>query len=193
MAPESLVYSVFTHKSDVWSFGIVMWEIVTLGSTPYPNMGAREIMRRVRDGYRLERPNHCKPEFYRLISHCWSHDPNKRPDFSELRKDLGNLLEDPSRDGSYVDLDRFAEDNLIHTSSSSSKSKDLRLLESGRECRGALKRYNLNWEINDWSEETRRNKIRKGKNNGKGTVTLSGQGSFTVNSRILEKEFKFIK
>ncbi|XP_066998508.2 uncharacterized protein [Anabrus simplex] len=108
MAPESLLYRVFTHKSDVWSFGIVMWEIVTLGSTPYPTMGAREVMKRVREGYRLERPSHCRPELFRVISHCWNSDPAKRPDFSELKRELGSLVED-AREGKYVDLDRFAE------------------------------------------------------------------------------------
>ena len=86
MAPESLYFSVFTPKSDVWGFGILMWEIVTLGSTPYPGMGAREVMRKVRDGYRLERPGHCHPDLYHIIQKCWAGDMNKRPDFSELRK-----------------------------------------------------------------------------------------------------------
>ena len=48
-------------------------------------MGAREVMRRVRDGYRLERPSHCHPDLYKIISKCWAGDMNKRPDFSELR------------------------------------------------------------------------------------------------------------
>ena len=55
------------------------------GSTPYPGMGAREVMRRVRDGYRLERPSHCHPDLYKIIAKCWSGDMNKRPDFAELR------------------------------------------------------------------------------------------------------------
>ena len=48
-------------------------------------MGAREVMRRVRDGYRLERPSHCHPDLYKIISKCWAGDMNKRPDFTELR------------------------------------------------------------------------------------------------------------
>lgn len=106
MAPESLYFSVFTSKSDVWGFGILMWEIVTLGSTPYPGMGAREVMRRVRDGYRLERPAHCHPELYLIIQKCWAGDMNKRPDFSELRKELAKLLEDQH---GYIDLQNIAE------------------------------------------------------------------------------------
>jgi serine/threonine protein kinase len=106
MAPESLYFSVFTPKSDVWSFGILMWEIVTLGSTPYPGMGAREVMRRVRDGYRLERPSHCHPELYKIISKCWAGDMNKRPDFTELRQELAKLLENQH---GYIDLQNIPE------------------------------------------------------------------------------------
>lgn len=106
MAPESLYFSVFTPKSDVWGFGILMWEIVTLGSTPYPGMGAREVMRRVRDGYRLERPAHCHPDLYLIIQKCWAGDMNKRPDFSELRKELAKLLEDQH---GYIDLQNIPE------------------------------------------------------------------------------------
>ena len=53
-------------------------------------MGAREVMRRVRDGYRLERPSHCHPDLYKIISKCWAGDMNKRPDFTEIR--LVNIL-----------------------------------------------------------------------------------------------------
>jgi len=106
MAPESLYFSVFTPKSDVWGFGILMWEIVTLGSTPYPGMGAREVMRKVRDGYRLERPAHCHPDLYHIIQKCWLGDMNKRPDFAELRKELAKLLEDQH---GYIDLQNIPE------------------------------------------------------------------------------------
>ncbi|XP_054257445.1 mucin-2-like [Macrosteles quadrilineatus] len=110
MAPESLHFSLFTHKTDVWSFGILMWEIVTLGSTPYATMGAREVMRRVRDGYRLDRPSHCRPELFRVISRCWHSEPSKRPTFAELKVELGALLSDPELHGSFVDLDSFADE-----------------------------------------------------------------------------------
>lgn len=110
MAPESLHFSLFTHKTDVWSFGILMWEIVTLGSTPYATMGAREVMRRVRDGYRLDRPSHCRPELFRVITQCWHSEPSKRPTFAELKVELGQLLSDSELNGSYVDLDSYADE-----------------------------------------------------------------------------------
>ena len=65
---------------------IQLFFIFTSGSTPYPGMGAREVMRRVRDGYRLERPSHCHPQLYSIITKCWAGDMNKRPDFTELRQ-----------------------------------------------------------------------------------------------------------
>ncbi|XP_046625396.1 uncharacterized protein LOC124307595 isoform X1 [Neodiprion virginianus] len=109
MAPESLIYSLFTTKTDVWSFGILMWEIVTLGSTPYPDMTAREVMRNVQSGYRLERPSHCRSELFRVISRCWQADPDRRPEFQVLRRDLAQLLED-NMNGHYVDLESFASE-----------------------------------------------------------------------------------
>ncbi|XP_046396330.1 mediator of DNA damage checkpoint protein 1-like [Ischnura elegans] len=92
MAPESLFRGIFTHKSDVWSFGVLLWEIITLGSTPYPGIGARDVMRRVRDGRRLERPSHVRPEIFRVAARCWHRDSTLRPTFSRLRADLGPLL-----------------------------------------------------------------------------------------------------
>ncbi|KAK0097404.1 hypothetical protein PV326_002004 [Microctonus aethiopoides] len=109
MAPESLIYSSFTTKTDVWSFGILMWEIVTLGSTPYPDMAAREVMRNVQSGYRLERPSHCRSELFRVIARCWHAVPNRRPEFQTLRRDLAQLLED-NMNGHYVDLESFASE-----------------------------------------------------------------------------------
>uniref|UniRef100_A0A224XI92 receptor protein-tyrosine kinase n=1 Tax=Panstrongylus lignarius TaxID=156445 RepID=A0A224XI92_9HEMI len=110
MAPESLHYSQFTHSSDVWSFGILLWEIITLGSTPYNTMGAREVMRQVRDGYRLEKPKHCKSEFYKVVTKCWHSDSTKRPSFTELKQDIGTLLGDKDTEGGYVDLEALAEE-----------------------------------------------------------------------------------
>nr|WOX59764.1 receptor tyrosine kinase FGFR3A2 [Carcinus maenas] len=107
MAPESLYMSIFTHKSDVWSLGILCWEIVTLGSTPYPGMTAREVMRRVREGYRLERPEHCHQELYHIVTRCWHQDLNQRPSFAEIKEDLQELL-DNSPTG-YIDLENFPE------------------------------------------------------------------------------------
>ncbi|XP_037072058.1 LOW QUALITY PROTEIN: uncharacterized protein LOC119093241 [Pollicipes pollicipes] len=94
MSPESLYHNTFNQKTDCWSFGILLWEIITLGSTPYPGLSAREVMRSVREGYRLERPDHCHPQLYQLAASCWAAEPSWRPSFAELRNDLEVLLED---------------------------------------------------------------------------------------------------
>lgn len=95
-------------------------KIIISGSTPYPGMEAREVMRRVKDGHRLERPNHCRPEFYWLMSRCWHSDPQRRPDFGELKAELGQLLDDA--DG-YIDLDNFQESIYVPLESPSDESE----------------------------------------------------------------------
>ncbi|CAL1260865.1 unnamed protein product [Larinioides sclopetarius] len=106
MAPESLYDNIYTTKTDVWSFGVVMWEIVTLGSTPYPGMAAGDVMRKVREGYRMEKPEHCKREVYNILFYCWDEDPLKRPTFGELVVLLDKLL---VGENDYIQLDRFPD------------------------------------------------------------------------------------
>ncbi|VVC41154.1 Hypothetical protein CINCED_3A002845 [Cinara cedri] len=106
MAPESLFDNMYSAKSDVWSFGVLMWEIVTLGSTPYPGMAAADVMKRIRDGYRLDKPQHCRREVYNIMFYCWDKSPDGRPDFSELLDLLDKLLVDET---DYIQLDRFPD------------------------------------------------------------------------------------
>nr|WOX59761.1 receptor tyrosine kinase FGFR2A1 [Carcinus maenas]WOX59763.1 receptor tyrosine kinase FGFR2A2 [Carcinus maenas] len=111
MAPESLFDNIFSAKSDVWSFGVLLWEIVTLGSTPYPGMGAVEVMRKVREGYRMEKPDHCRREIYNIMYYCWDKDPNERPCFTELVHTLEGLL---MTEVEYIELDRFPDHNYYN-------------------------------------------------------------------------------
>ncbi|KAI1292182.1 Tyrosine kinase receptor Cad96Ca [Halotydeus destructor] len=106
MAPESLYDNLFTTKSDVWSFGILMWEIVTMASTPYPGLVAAEVMKRVRDGLRLEKPEHCKREMYNVMFYCWMTDPNERPAFDDIVQMLDKLL---VSENDYLELARFPD------------------------------------------------------------------------------------
>ncbi|XP_071519026.1 uncharacterized protein Cad96Ca [Panulirus ornatus] len=106
MAPESLFDNIFITKSDVWSFGVLLWEIVTLGSTPYPGMGAAEVMRKVKEGYRLEKPDHCRRELYNIMYYCWDKDPKERPSFTELVHTLEGIL---MSEVEYIELDRFPD------------------------------------------------------------------------------------
>ena len=61
-----------------------MWEIVTLGSTPYPGMSGSEVMKKVREGQRLDKPEHCDREIYNMMFYCWDKDPSERPTFKDL-------------------------------------------------------------------------------------------------------------
>ncbi|XP_011312688.1 tyrosine kinase receptor Cad96Ca [Fopius arisanus] len=106
MAPESLYDNIFSVKSDIWGFGVLIWEIVTLGSTPYPGMAAAEVMRKIKEGYRLDRPEHCKRELYNIMYYCWDKDPSCRPSFSELVGLAEGLLLDEI---DYIELDRFPD------------------------------------------------------------------------------------
>ncbi|CAG9853774.1 unnamed protein product [Phyllotreta striolata] len=114
MAPESLYDNIFTVKSDVWSFGVLIWEIVTLGSTPYPGMSAVEVMKKVRDGYRLDKPEHCRRELYNIMYYCWDKDPKERPSFSELLELLEKLL---MTETDYIELERFPDHSYYNVMS----------------------------------------------------------------------------
>ncbi|KAJ8732414.1 hypothetical protein PYW07_015013 [Mythimna separata] len=115
MAPEALLYNVYSHHTDVWAFGILLWEIVTLGSTPYAAMSGREVLAAVTEGYRLERPPHCKPQLYRAMHSCWHADPSQRPSFAALKSQLAELLDNEPSEGNYVDLDSFYQESSVYS------------------------------------------------------------------------------
>ncbi|XP_021556458.1 tyrosine-protein kinase receptor UFO isoform X2 [Neomonachus schauinslandi] len=92
IAIESLADRVYTSKSDVWSFGVTMWEIATRGQTPYPGVENSEIYDYLCQGNRLKQPVGCLDGLYALMSRCWELNPRDRPSFSELREDLENTL-----------------------------------------------------------------------------------------------------
>lgn len=116
MAIESLYDNLYSLKSDVWSFGILMWEIVTLGSTPYPGMAAAEVMKWVRAGNRLEKPEHCRRELYMIMVYCWAELPQDRPDFQDIVKQLDHLL---STETDYIELEHFPDHNYYNMMSQS--------------------------------------------------------------------------
>ncbi|CAH2074935.1 unnamed protein product, partial [Iphiclides podalirius] len=115
MAPEALLYNLYNHQTDVWAFGILLWEIVTLGSTPYAAMSGREVLAAVTEGYRLERPPHCKPQLYRAMHSCWHADPSQRPTFASLKAQLAELLDNEPSEGNYVDLDSFYQESSVYS------------------------------------------------------------------------------
>ncbi|NWX10692.1 MERTK kinase, partial [Caloenas nicobarica] len=93
IAIESLADRVYTTKSDVWAFGVTMWEIATRGMTPYPGVQNHEIYEYLFHGQRLKKPEGCLDELYEIMSACWRADPAARPTFSQLKVHLEKLLE----------------------------------------------------------------------------------------------------
>ncbi|XP_023959650.1 tyrosine-protein kinase receptor Tie-1 isoform X2 [Malaclemys terrapin pileata] len=93
MAIESLNYSVYTTKSDVWSFGVLLWEIVSLGGTPYCGMTCAELYEKLPQGYRMEKPRNCDDEVYELMKQCWRDRPYERPPFAQISMQLIRMLE----------------------------------------------------------------------------------------------------
>ncbi|CAF1098865.1 unnamed protein product [Adineta steineri] len=89
-APEAALYNRFTIKSDVWSYGILLTELVTFGRTPYPGMTNAEVLRQVDQGYRLPQPPNCPPTLYTIMRECWHAQPENRPSFSTLQYRLEN-------------------------------------------------------------------------------------------------------
>uniref|UniRef100_A0A8C4EIY9 receptor protein-tyrosine kinase n=1 Tax=Dicentrarchus labrax TaxID=13489 RepID=A0A8C4EIY9_DICLA len=94
IAIESLADRVYTTKSDVWSFGVTMWEIATRGQTPYPGVENSEIYDYLRQGNRLKQPPDCLDCIYSLMFSCWLLSPKDRPSFESLRCELEKALED---------------------------------------------------------------------------------------------------
>lgn len=81
MSPESLVDGVYTSQSDVWAFGVLLWEIMSRGHQPYPGLSNIKAMHYVQHGGRLEKPINCPITLYNLMKKCWHVEPKKRPTF----------------------------------------------------------------------------------------------------------------
>ncbi|XP_040037545.1 ephrin type-A receptor 3 isoform X2 [Gasterosteus aculeatus] len=92
MAIESLSESIYSSKSDVWSFGVTMWEIVSRGRTPYPGVHNHELLELLLSGHRLKPPEDCDHNLYEVMQSCWDKEPSRRPDFKELGEILKGLL-----------------------------------------------------------------------------------------------------
>ncbi|KAL7061072.1 hypothetical protein AAHC03_010187 [Spirometra sp. Aus1] len=92
MAPESIFDRRYTTKSDVWSFGILLWEIYSYGSTPYPAHSAESLLKALPSGLRNERPVAASLQVYNLMLACWEMVPENRPSFQALSTSLSELL-----------------------------------------------------------------------------------------------------
>ncbi|XP_044082092.1 ephrin type-A receptor 5 isoform X6 [Neovison vison] len=95
-APEAIAFRKFTSASDVWSYGIVLWEVVSYGERPYWEMTNQDVIKAVEEGYRLPSPMDCPAALYQLMLDCWQKDRNSRPKFDEIVNMLDKLIRNPS-------------------------------------------------------------------------------------------------
>ncbi|XP_062920076.1 tyrosine-protein kinase ABL2 isoform X2 [Mobula hypostoma] len=95
-APESLAYNTFSIKSDVWAFGVLLWEIATYGMSPYPGIDLSQVYDLLEKGYRMEQPEGCPPKVYELMRSCWQWNPMERPLFAEIHQAFETMFHDSS-------------------------------------------------------------------------------------------------
>lgn len=115
-APEAIAYRKFTSASDVWSFGIVMWEVMAFGERPYWDMSNHEVMKAINEAFRLPAPMDCPSAIYQLMLQCWQHDRSKRPRFSDIVNILDKLLRSPESLKTIADFDPRVSIRLPSTS-----------------------------------------------------------------------------
>ncbi|XP_035294807.1 ephrin type-A receptor 10 isoform X2 [Cricetulus griseus] len=94
-APETIQFGHFSSASDVWSFGIVMWEVMAFGERPYWDMSGQDVIKAVEDGFRLPPPRNCPSPLHRLMLDCWQKDPGERPRFSQIHSILSKMGQEP--------------------------------------------------------------------------------------------------
>uniref|UniRef100_A0A8K9USH9 Tyrosine-protein kinase receptor n=1 Tax=Oncorhynchus mykiss TaxID=8022 RepID=A0A8K9USH9_ONCMY len=109
MSPESLKDGVFTTTSDVWSFGVVLWEIATLAEQPYQGMSNEQVLHFVMDGGLLDKPDNCPDMLFELMRMCWQYNPKMRPSFLEIINSIKEELEPPFREMSFF----YSEENKL--------------------------------------------------------------------------------
>nr|XP_033797853.1 ephrin type-A receptor 3 isoform X2 [Geotrypetes seraphini] len=95
-SPEAIAYRKFTSASDVWSYGIVLWEVMSYGERPYWEMSNQDVIKAVDEGYRLPPPMDCPAALYQLMLDCWQKDRNNRPKFEQIVSILDKLIRNPS-------------------------------------------------------------------------------------------------
>ncbi|KAG9276992.1 ephrin type-A receptor 2-like [Astyanax mexicanus] len=115
-APEAIAYRKFTSASDVWSYGIVMWEVMAFGERPYWDMSNHEVMKAINEGFRLPAPMDCPSAIYQLMQQCWVQDRSKRPRFLDIVNLLDKLLRNPESLTAIANVDLRVSIRLPSTS-----------------------------------------------------------------------------
>ncbi|XP_029024291.1 tyrosine-protein kinase ABL1 isoform X2 [Betta splendens] len=95
-APESLAYNKFSIKSDVWAFGVLLWEIATYGMSPYPGIDLSQVYELLEKDYRMDRPEGCPEKVYELMRACWRWNPSERPSFAETHQAFETMFQESS-------------------------------------------------------------------------------------------------
>ncbi|KAL7861354.1 hypothetical protein AOLI_G00177030 [Acnodon oligacanthus] len=99
-APEAIQYHRYSSASDVWSFGIVMWEVMSFGERPYWDMGNQDVIKAIEDGFRLPAPLNCPPSLHQLMLDCWQKERTERPSFAQIHSALSKTIRSPDNIGS---------------------------------------------------------------------------------------------
>ncbi|XP_065218059.1 uncharacterized protein LOC135843932 [Planococcus citri] len=125
MAPEALLRRLYTVQSDVWSYGILLWEIMTLGGSPYPTFtDMKKLLRDLHSGYRMEKPPDCSMEMYSIMRQCWNYLPTDRPSFSVIVENLEEILQN-SGDNDILEESDSCESSSIDSECSETDNEAL--------------------------------------------------------------------
>ncbi|XP_038639931.1 leukocyte tyrosine kinase receptor [Scyliorhinus canicula] len=134
MPPEAFLEGIFTSKTDTWSFGMLLWEILSLGYMPYPCKSNQEVLEFVTSGGRMDPPKNCPGPVYRIMTQCWQHQPEHRPDFATILERINYCTQDPDIVNTLlpVEYGPMSEDegNLVMRPDSSSNMAPLRVSPS---------------------------------------------------------------
>ena len=116
MAPESINFRRFTTASDVWMFGVCVWEILMLGIKPFQGVKNSEVIGKLEQGQRLAVPPTCPPRLYSILTQCWAYEPSKRPTFQQLKTVLSEVLQEEQFKSNSMSPSRFAFTTTNNTS-----------------------------------------------------------------------------
>ncbi|XP_066890958.1 ephrin type-A receptor 6 isoform X7 [Kogia breviceps] len=150
-APEAIAYRKFSSASDAWSYGIVMWEVMSYGERPYWEMSNQDVILSIEEGYRLPAPMGCPASLHQLMLHCWQKERNHRPKFTDIVSFLDKLIRNPST------LHTLVEDILVvnglHSQCPSTELSDCSMaVDAGRmpDSPGEVPEYPLFVTVGDW-------------------------------------------
>ncbi|KAK6299638.1 hypothetical protein J4Q44_G00296710 [Coregonus suidteri] len=132
MAPESIFQGMYTMQSDVWAYGILLWEVFSLGVTPYPGIKVdNNFYLLIERGFKMEQPYYASESVYKMMCKCWAREPRDRPHFSKLVAFMGDQLADMEEKLYHNILDKSSNDSLYQNApvnsdlSASAKEKEV--------------------------------------------------------------------